>query len=65
MTRIKRLLQQIECVEDMFGSRLHAMEMINMNTLFYQIEVVHKKVSIAEKRQQIKNRRSHIASVKH
>lgn len=64
MTRLERLMQQIECVEDMFESRLLAMELANIHALFYRIEVVHQKVSLAEKKRQVKNECSPITSLK-
>lgn len=63
MTRIKRLLQQLDTVEQMLHCRIQTIESAHMNALCYQIESVHQKVSLAEKRQQVKNGCSPITSV--
>lgn len=63
MTRIERLLQQIEMLENMLASRIQLIESANANRLCYQIEVVHQKVSLAEKSWQVKNECSLISSV--
>ena len=63
MTRIERLLEQIEHVETMLNARLCAVRYAHINALLYQIEMLHQRVSLAEKKQRVKNERSPDTSV--
>lgn len=63
MTRIERLLEQIEHVETMLNARLSAVRYAHISALLYQIEMLHQRVSLAEKKQRVKNECSPDASV--
>lgn len=63
MTRIERILHQLDCVEQMLRYRLQVIETANCLDLYFRIESVHQKVSLAEKRHQVKNGCSPITSV--
>lgn len=59
MNRIKMLISQIDCVNEMVAARFQNERANLSDQLFTKLVLTHQKVSLAEKEHNVKNMCSH------